>query len=254
MNVNKHVEKKNGDGLLKTALTFSDGYDPESYDPATSAPASGDDFLQYVMYEASQCPAVVSAPLNRKNNTEGSPVNMPNVESASIETPPHLIATLEWQDYQVEIFAKQRKKIENNRFKPENVNNRKIFSRLRGRDPWVQYMTNNEPGLLDIMSLTQPTIIYVLEYILELLEELENGQPLPRFIGVWLYSILAALDKLQASDEYFTLRQIARRCIQLRASLPEDKHGEEFVAPFNLIICIVGRTFGQTDLADGFTP
>lgn len=65
--------------------------------------------------------------------------------------------------------------------------------------------------------------------------------------GLWIYSLLASLEKPLPSEIYSTLRDMSRVCSEVRSKLSAD---DELLRPLNLIICIIGRYFNQLDLLD----
>lgn len=69
--------------------------------------------------------------------------------------------------------------------------------------------------------------------------------------GVWIYSLLACLEKPFGSEIYSTLRDLSRICSQIRSKIisPNDS---TIITKLNLIICIIGRYFNQLDMTDDF--
>nr|XP_039263020.1 gem-associated protein 2-like [Styela clava] len=66
--------------------------------------------------------------------------------------------------------------------------------------------------------------------------------------GRWMYALLSCLEKPLFPTVISVLRELSRKCKELRSRLdPQDKTS---LNGLNLIICIVGRYFDQTDLAD----
>lgn len=66
--------------------------------------------------------------------------------------------------------------------------------------------------------------------------------------GRWIYALLSCLEKPLFPTIISLLRDLCRKCIEKRSQL--DDHDGELVNGLNLIICIIGRYFDQTDLAD----
>lgn len=66
--------------------------------------------------------------------------------------------------------------------------------------------------------------------------------------GRWLYALLAKLEKPLKPEMGSLIRNLARTCSTLRSKLasPDDP----LLIQLNLFICVVGRYFDQTDLAD----
>ena len=68
---------------------------------------------------------------------------------------------------------------------------------------------------------------------------------------LWLYALLAVLEKPVSPDTVFTVRQICRFCRKMRTtSLNESEADMRNLAAVNLIILIISRFFDQFDLAD----
>ena len=65
---------------------------------------------------------------------------------------------------------------------------------------------------------------------------------------LWIYSLLAVLQKPVSPDTVFTLRQLCRLCRQTRSVLGSEQPKD--LAAVNLIILIISRYFDQLDLAD----
>ncbi|XP_065451603.1 gem-associated protein 2 isoform X3 [Chrysemys picta bellii] len=101
------------------------------------------------------------------------------------------------------------------------------------------------PPFLSIVSrMNQATVTSVLEYLINWFGEKEFTPEL----GRWLYALLACLEKPLLPEAHSLIRQLARRCSEVRV-LEENKN-EEKVSALNLLICLVSRYFDQRDLAD----
>lgn len=85
---------------------------------------------------------------------------------------------------------------------------------------WIDACTHDstyvEPKLTVILSMNQPTIEQVLEYLVEHLEEQKSVQP---GLGRWLYALLAALELPLNPDICSCLRSLARTCSTMRSLL-----------------------------------
>lgn len=66
--------------------------------------------------------------------------------------------------------------------------------------------------------------------------------------GRWIYALLSCLEKPLFPTVISVLRELSRKCMELRAKL--DIQDKTSLNGLNLIICIVARYFDQTDLAD----
>ncbi|XP_063255023.1 gem-associated protein 2 isoform X2 [Prinia subflava] len=109
----------------------------------------------------------------------------------------------------------------------------------------IDYMKVGFPPLLSIVSrMNQATVTSVLEYLIAWFGEKKFTPEL----GRWLYALLACLEKPLLPEAHSLIRQLARRCAEVRAL--EESKNEEQISALNLIICLVSRYFDQRDLAD----
>ncbi|KAK1139728.1 gem-associated protein 2 [Acipenser oxyrinchus oxyrinchus] len=92
--------------------------------------------------------------------------------------------------------------------------------------------------------LLKASVTIVLEYLMNWLGE----KAFTSELGRWLYALLACLEKPLLPEAHSLIRQLARRCSEVRASL-ESKEDKRLSA-LNLLICLVARYFEQNDLAD----
>jgi len=75
--------------------------------------------------------------------------------------------------------------------------------------------------------------------------------------GLWIYSLMTALDKPPHPDVTSSLRSLVLACSRQRKQIYESEKLEEDSLPkivihLNLVICLVGRYFDQKDLADEY--
>ncbi|KZS01392.1 Survival of motor neuron protein-interacting protein 1 [Daphnia magna] len=95
-----------------------------------------------------------------------------------------------------------------------------------------------------ILSLNQFMVETLLEYNVQWLEETSFSQQR----GQWLYALLAKLEKPLKPEMCSLIRTLARLCSTFRANLASAE--DPLLPQLNLFICLVGRYFDQTDLAD----
>lgn len=101
----------------------------------------------------------------------------------------------------------------------------------------------HKPFVRDICMLSQEQMHKLLKYLNQWIGTLGFSDQ----IGVWIYSLLACIDKPLVSDIVSTLRTLSRTCSEARSKIsPEDA----LFKALNLIICIVGRYYEQLDIAD----
>ncbi|KAF7651095.1 hypothetical protein LDENG_00116100 [Lucifuga dentata] len=112
-------------------------------------------------------------------------------------------------------------------------------------EPALDYNKVGFPPFLSIVSrLSQSTVLLVLEVLIGWFEE---SDIVPQ-LGRWFYALLACLEKPLLPEAHSLIRQLARRCGQLRSML--DSQEDERLPALNLLICLVARYFEQNDLAD----
>ncbi|CAH2050628.1 unnamed protein product, partial [Iphiclides podalirius] len=90
-----------------------------------------------------------------------------------------------------------------------------------------------------------------LEILTDIINEVKPGQTIDRKTGQWIYAFLACTRQPLLSDTTSILRNLARKCAEIRSHLnPEEEKSREAAAPLNVFICLVSRYFRQYDLAD----
>lgn len=111
-----------------------------------------------------------------------------------------------------------------------------------------------------ITQLKQTELVCLLEFQIswvELVGVLREDQ------GLWLYSLMAGLDKPPHPDVTSSLRSVVLACSRQRKRIYETEKLDEkpskaedclpkMVIHLNLLICLVGRYFDQKDLADDY--
>ncbi|CAG5866163.1 unnamed protein product [Menidia menidia] len=259
--------KSDVEDLMPRLLPVECGAGTENLD-LTEPPRNPQEYLRQVQLEASLCPEVVVAQIDPKKLRSKQSVN------ASVEgchaAPLGLSPSLGWQRLQVSNFSHVRQTIAKNRTHwsghslDDNVQMPKMADEegwtrfclgeevLRGsavgvqdQEPALDYRKLGFPPFLSIISrLNQATVQTVLDVLINWLEEREFVPQL----GRWLFSLLACLEKPLLPEAHSSIRQLARRCSQLRARL--DSQEDERLPALNLLICLVARYFEQNDLAD----
>ncbi|XP_075215148.1 gemin 2 [Lycorma delicatula] len=108
------------------------------------------------------------------------------------------------------------------------------------------YLEHKQPLLHLLSAMSQVTIIAVLDYHVEWIE---NKKTDFHHSGSWLYALLACLEIPLIPETCSSIRSLARLAAEHRMKL--DSSDDELLSVLNLIICLVGRYFRQIDLADG---
>ncbi|KAG7510355.1 gem-associated protein 2 [Solea senegalensis] len=232
-------------------------------------PRNPQEYLRQVQLEASLCPEVVVAQIDpKKLKKQTVHVSVPGCRAA----PTGLCPSLSWQQQQVGNFSELRQRITKNRIHwssqtlDDNVQMPKLTDEVGWKrfclgekvymdtsscdteveaKPGLDYSKVGFPPFLTIVSrLNQTTVLMVLEILIGWFEEREFVPQL----GCWLYALLACLEKPLLPEAHSCIRQLARRCAQLRSTLESQE--DEKLPALNLLICLVARYFEQNDLAD----
>ncbi|TKS86323.1 Gem-associated protein 2 [Collichthys lucidus] len=231
-------------------------------------PRNPREYLRQVQLEASLCPEVVVAQIDPKKLKKKQTVNasVAGCHAAPVGFSP----SLSWQKQQVSNFSDVRQSITKNRkhWSTQTLDDNVLMPQLTDEEGWKRFclgetvylgtpscQTDAEPALdyskvgfppfLSIVSrLNQSTVLMVLEV---LISWFEDNKFVPQ-LGCWLYSLLACLEKPLLPEAHSSIRQLARRCAQLRSTL--ESQDDEQLPALNLLICLVARYFEQNDLAD----
>ncbi|XP_078515890.1 gem-associated protein 2 [Lissotriton helveticus] len=242
----------------------------EDFDPSVP-PRTPQEYLKRVQIEAARCPDVVVAQIDPKKLRKKQTVNISL--SGCQPAPEGFCPSLKWQQQQVAQFSAVRQSLykhrshwtsqpldsnvampqpyDEERWKTfclgEKINSDLASSLLNteNENPGIDYIKVGFPPLLSIVSrMSQATVTSVLEYLMTWFGE-SNFTP---ELGRWLYALLACLEKPLLPEAHSLIRQLARRCSEVRATV--ENKDDERVSALNLIICLVSRYFDQRDLAD----
>lgn len=250
-------------------LPFEFGDSKEELD-LNGPPRNPQEYLRQVQLEASLCPEVVVAQIDPKKLTKKQTVtvNVPGCQAAPLGFSP----SLRWQQQQVSNFSDVRQRITKNRqhWSSQTLDDNVQMPKLTDEEGWrrfclgqrlctdsssahteagpvleLDYLKVGFPPFLSIVSrLNQSTVLTVLDILISWFEE-KNFVPQ---LGHWLYALLACLEKPLIPEAHSSIRQLARRCAQLRSTL--ESLEDDRLAALNLLICLVARYFEQNDLAD----
>lgn len=146
----------------------------------------------------------------------------------------------QWQDEKLEEFEGFRKFIEPKLpLEPKTTVNEEQF---------VNVVSTTLPTFKKFVEHTQRAKIKMLQIITSHLDNFENPTNIDDIMGVWIFGILATLQKPLSPSCCHVIREFAKKCIDIRASLPIDA-GIDF-SILNFCISVISRYFGQLDLAD----
>ncbi|XP_065491267.1 gem-associated protein 2 isoform X4 [Caloenas nicobarica] len=203
--------------LMPRLLPVDDCDLSEDFDP-TVPPRTPQEYLKRVQIEAARCPDVVVAQIDPKKLRKKQTVNI-SPKSEDEEG---------WKKFCLGERAYSE-----------------IDALSDNENLGIDYLKVGFPPLLSIVSrMSQATVTSVLEYLTSWFGEKKFTPEL----GRWLYALLACLEKPLLPEAHSLIRQLARRCSEVRV-LEENKN-EEQISALNLIICLVSRYFDQRDLAD----
>lgn len=257
-------------GLMEPALAVHDDCTDSAFD-LDIPPTTGNEYLRRVREEAKKCPQIVVSDLDTSQYRQKQTVKVQ--PKAMMPAPRGFGPSASWVKMQLEDFVSLRQKIL--KFKslvakkevsmatmtlpqPADMESwcRLCFGQLQLKTRTVNSggttdmgtvhnNGNGTPPWLSIVSqMDQPTVTKVLEYHVNWLE----ATGFTHRQGQWFYSLLAVLQKPLIPESCSCLRELARICSIIRATLssPEDSTLHEV----NLLICLVAHYFDQGDLAD----
>uniref|UniRef100_A0A8C2P872 Gem-associated protein 2 n=1 Tax=Capra hircus TaxID=9925 RepID=A0A8C2P872_CAPHI len=202
----------------------------ESFDPSVP-PRTPQEYLRRVQIEAAQCPDVVVAQIDPKKLKRKQSVNISL--SGCQPAPEGYSPTLQWQQQQVAQFSTVRQSVNRHRshWKSQQLDSNVTMPKCEDEEGWKKFCLGERlcaEGAIGPAASESPGIDYVQ--------------------GRWLYALLACLEKPLLPEAHSLIRQLARRCSEVR--LLVDSKDDERVPALNLLICLVSRYFDQRDLAD----
>ncbi|XP_046656873.1 gem-associated protein 2-like [Daphnia pulicaria] len=221
-----------------------------------SAPSTGQEYLRRVIVESRKCEAVVVADMKGKK-LKAQTVKY-TTDSGCPPAPEVFLPSKEWQQFQVSQFSCLRSRMAKHlaRLKKQGIqmkpnitlpagDKEKEWSVLCYGNPEDEKPCAGTPPMLPIiLSLNQFMVETLLEYNVQWLEETNFTQQR----GQWLYALLAKLEKPLKPEMCSLIRTLARLCSTFRVQLASVD--DPLLAQLNLFICLVGRYFDQSDLAD----
>jgi len=258
--------------LQVQALYIGDTNTAVDFD-TNQAPASGLEYLLRVQREAKHCPMVVVADIDIKKFEKKQTLKVKS-GTGCMPAPNGYAPSTEWQRQQTIEFAnlrmalsrykaKHAKRIKNSDSKPTLPKKDDVIGWCRlclgshvqlqiaardnayaAEDAPTGTCTGKPPLLSMLVIMCQSVVEQVLEYHLAWFEAAGFSPEQ----GRWLYALLAVLEKPLSPEACFSVRQLARLCCNLRASLESSEDSQ--LVHLNLLICLVARYFDQIDLAD----
>ncbi|XP_050809941.1 gem-associated protein 2 isoform X2 [Gopherus flavomarginatus] len=224
--------------LMPRLLPVGDCDFAEDFDP-TMPPRTPSEYLKRVQIEAARCPDVVVAQIDPRKLRKKQTVNISSLNKHRNH----------WKAQHLDSNVTMPKSEDEEGWKlfclGEKLYSEAAIAVSGNENLGIDYIKIGFPPFLSIVSrMNQATVTSVLEYLINWFGEREFTPEL----GRWLYALLACLEKPLLPEAHSLIRQLARRCSEVRV-LEENKN-EEKVSALNLLICLVSRYFDQRDLAD----
>ncbi|XP_053143429.1 gem-associated protein 2 isoform X2 [Hemicordylus capensis] len=232
--------------LMPRLLPVEDCDLAEDFDP-TVPPRTPQEYLKRVQIEAAKCPDVVVAQIDPKKLKKKQTVNISLLGCRP--APEGYSPTLKWQQQQVAHFSTIRQSVNRHRdhWKSQHLDSNVTMPKSDDEEGWKKFCLGEKLYLdttVQVSSDENQGIDYVqigFPPLLSIVSRMNQGR--------WLFALLACLEKPLLPEAHSLIRQLARRCSEVRV-LEENKNDVERVSALNLLICLVGRYFDQHDLAD----
>ncbi|KAI8974468.1 survival motor neuron interacting protein 1-domain-containing protein [Pilobolus umbonatus] len=199
-------------------------------DLVNGIPLSGEDYLLLVRQQAQKSANISTAPpppVIKKANSLSQFLFSSNNESNNKHTP-----SAEWSEAYGQLFTAYQSSMQRKSKKKEK---REIKTSAEVLE--LLYPDNTAPSLSIISTFTQHTILRTLHFHIQWLKEERLDQQC-----LCLYHLLVYLDSVLTSNNISKLRDLSRKCIELRES------PSQHIGPLNIIITIIATAYGQKDL------
>ncbi|KAK3879962.1 hypothetical protein Pcinc_015524 [Petrolisthes cinctipes] len=255
------IESSDDEVLRPQALLVSPI--PSNFDP-TRTPASAEEYLHHVVWEASRCQDTVTVKVSSDRLKRPTNLVKKQVKAAA---PQGFTPTLETQQELMATFSNLRTHIAAIRASGKIPKPPITLPGIKKREEWCQLCFGNgfqlsllekanqgtsqpplvegqQPLLSILLNIKQQGLQNLLEWHAQWLEVLEFSEAQ----GRWFYAILACMEKPLTPESCSHIRHVARMCARIRSTLPSVDHPH--LSQLNVIICIVARYFCQEDLAD----
>ncbi|XP_049681977.1 gem-associated protein 2 isoform X3 [Accipiter gentilis] len=237
--------------LMPRLLPVDDCDLAEDFDP-TVPPRTPQEYLKRVQIEAARCPDVVVAQIDPKKLRKKQTVNI-SCFLRFLDVSLLLKDTLQrssgssskWPISQLFVRYKMSLNKHRNHWRSQHLDSNVTMPKSEDEEGWKKFclgekvyseidaLSDNENLGIDYIKVGFPPLLSIVSRMNQ---------------GRWLYALLACLEKPLLPEAHSLIRQLARRCSEVRV-LEENKN-EEQISALNLIICLVSRYFDQRDLAD----
>ncbi|KAM6074206.1 gem-associated protein 2 isoform 3-T3 [Chlamydotis macqueenii] len=237
--------------LMPRLLPVDDCDLAEDFDP-TVPPRTPQEYLKRVQIEAARCPDVVVAQIDPKKLRKKQTVNIScflrflAVSLLLKDTLQHSSgSSSKWPISQPFVRYKMSLNKHRSHWRSQHLDSNVTIPKSEDEEGWKKFclgervyseidaLSDNENLGIDYIKVGFPPLLSIVSRMNQ---------------GRWLYALLACLEKPLLPEAHSLIRQLARRCSEVRV-LEENKN-EEQISALNLIICLVSRYFDQRDLAD----
>ncbi|CAF1057650.1 unnamed protein product [Rotaria sordida] len=265
------------DSLFKQVLpTANDNNEPIDLN---KIPTTGEEYLRQVRFQASQLPNFQTTTKTDQNQTTSSNSKKHAWHKlfSSTNTIPNIttkhIVSNDWQNEQCLTFSNVRNDFFQMRDRLRIIDKKYRIAKLKNvNDYWKFCFGNNIPfqsslssleiddqskiqnplpTMTTMITLTQPQLHELLQHEINWLKQC--GYSL--HLALYMFATLVAIEKPISEDVMYTIRQTCSAWKQIRTNLlnPNDNDypiDDTLIKSCDLFICIIGRYFGQFDLAD----
>ncbi|RLN50003.1 hypothetical protein BBJ28_00022584 [Nothophytophthora sp. Chile5] len=226
-------------------------------------PQDVQEYLWRVRLEAEGIPdVVVAADIDPRRFDAQQTRNMPRLQAFGTTTPADRLPDEVWKRELLADFAELRQLIARwevvgppkaeaaREGEAPSLVLRTQVPRMSDEDGWLAFFFGKAdanapatpPHLRLLLQFDQVLTRRLLDYHASWLDDLE-ATPLSRARAVWIYALLARLDKPVHAGVAATIRQLLRRCWTLRCEL--EAPSEQQLKALNVLVVIAGDFFGQ---------
>lgn len=250
-------------------------------------PEDGYEYLRRVMWEAAQCPKVVTSRIDKRKITSKQTAYMPAIPPVPVCLQ-ELHPSKEWSKAFVAGFSDLRATVSSYMLPPEEtVENSLQLPSIRNKAVWRSFCFYRAKEIISgenftaekVKDLDKNTLSFSLEEepfanesaceilahnpslaILMRLDEisrailfryhvawLEEQKNLSYERALWLFALAAVVDSPLDGQTSASFRDLLRKCAELRT---DKKPGDEELCMLNILITIAGDYFGQADYSE----
>ncbi|CAG8556443.1 3615_t:CDS:2 [Paraglomus occultum] len=221
----------------------------------TRPPANGEEYLRLVNEEANKIPAVKIAPSPANKQSDDKIAGWVKRGWAEMKkeenTVDKLMPNKEWEIKFLDGFEGMRQKLRRWIDKQaSNINQAAETLEMpkhRNKTAWYKFCYGSAgtvPTLSIISKVDQQTTLSLISYHTEWLSDNEISKAQSQ----WIFALLLRVDKLLTPNQTSLLRELCRKCIDIRKNLSARDMDDINFASANIIISIIRGIFGQKDL------